>query len=85
MKPTGQDISNKLAADRLVVQSPDPAIQTRTSASGRSEVQPPDPSGQAVAVKKNWVTSLTGTTVRLDELDSDGDCFSDHTSPTHID
>ena len=86
MQPTGQDVSDQIATDRPEVQPSGPAIQTLSSASGRSEVQPQDTTGQTVAVKNNQFTSLTGTTTALsDEPDSDGEHFSDHTSHTRID
>ena len=49
-------------------------------------MQPPDPTGQTVAAKKNRFTSLTGAATALsEELDSDGEHFSDNASPSRMD
>ena len=84
MQPTGQDLNEQFASDRPEVQPSGPSSHTLPSVSGRSELQTPDPTGQPVAVKKNWVMSLTSTTALSDEPDSDGECFSDHASPVNV-
>ena len=84
MQPTSKDATLQIAADRPEVQPPDPASQTCSTASGQSEVQPSDPTGYTLA-DKNWFTSLTSTTVPSDEPGSDGEYFSDHAAPSHVD
>ena len=38
-----------------------------------------------LSADKNWFTSLTSTTVPSDEPGSDGEYFSDHAAPSHVD
>ena len=49
MQPTGQDVILHIAADRPELQPLGPASHTYPCASGRSVVQPSDPTGQTVA------------------------------------
>ena len=72
MHPTGQNVSDQIAADRPEVPPPGPASQTYPSVI--SEVQSPDPTGQPVAVKKSQATSLTSTAAPS----------SDQAFPTHV-
>ena len=58
--------------------SPGPASQTFTS--GRSEVQPPDPTGQPPTLIKKCATSLPDAAVPVEELVSDAEQFSDRAS-----
>ena len=77
---TGQATNSQHAPVRPEVQSSGPASQTFPSAGGRSEVQPPDPTGQTVTAKKSrFPLSLTGT-AHPEEQGSNDDDFSEHTS-----
>ena len=65
------------AVDRLKVQPPGPAIKIVSS--GRTEVQPPDPTGHPTATKKRSST-FTGPTVSVEEPEAEEGNVSDRAS-----
>ena len=80
-----QDASYSVAVNRPEVQSSGPASQIFPGTSGRSEAQPPGPTGHPATTLKNRSMSLTSTAGPSDEPFSDEERFSHHAPPSHMD